>query len=183
MPWATDDASDNLIPSELIGIVLRQCGAGAQVRSARRDVAGALVFFVAGKEAGRAIAEVGDFVADGLQAFDDAGGAEGGGSFFASRKKSGGAGRCSDDGNFVRLTNDLNRQGTLLVLRIIAWPLESGGYSGTAGYPWIAPGNFPGPAKLKNWTDAPRPELAARRGRDGLQLRRERETHVLADQV
>jgi len=82
------------------------------------------VFFVVGKQVGGAIAEVGDFVADGLQAFDDAGGAEGGGGFFAAGKKSGGAGRCSDDGKLVRLTNDLNRQGTLLVLvlRRIAWP-------------------------------------------------------------
>jgi len=88
-----------------------------------RDVAGSLVFFVIGKKAGRTIAEVGDFVADGLQPFDDAGGAKCGGSFFASGEKSGGAGRCSDDGNFVRLTNDLNRQGTLLVLRRIARPL------------------------------------------------------------
>ena len=108
-----------------------------------RDVAGALVFVVVGKEARRAIAEVGDFVADGLQALNDAGGANGGGCFFASGEKSGGAGGCSDNGNFVRLTNDLNRQGTLLVLRIIAWPLESGRYSGTAGCRWIAPGYFP----------------------------------------
>src|SRR5258708_8528625 len=36
-----------------------------------RDVAGALVFFVIGKKAGRAIAEVGYFLAAGLQAFDD----------------------------------------------------------------------------------------------------------------
>ena len=85
-----------------------------------RDVAGALVFVVIGKEARRAITEVGDFVADGLQTLDDAGGANGGGCFFASRKESGCAGGCSDDGNFVRLTNDLNRQGTLLVLRRIA---------------------------------------------------------------
>src|SRR5882724_8804218 len=89
-----------------------------------RDVAGAFVFVVIGKEARRAIAEVGDFVADGLQALNDAGGANGGGRFFASGEKSGGAGGRPDNGNLVRLTNDLNRQGTLLVrvLRIIAWP-------------------------------------------------------------
>src|ERR1700721_1943226 len=93
-----------------------------------RDVPGALVFFVIRKKAGGAIAEVGDFVVDRLRAFDDAGGAEGGGSFFASGKKSGGARGGSDDGNFVRGTNDLDRQGTLLVLRGIAGPLRSGRY-------------------------------------------------------
>src|SRR5262245_33003502 len=70
---------------------------------------------VIGEQARRAIAVVNDLVAGTLQALDQAGGAECGRSFFCSRKQGGSAGRCADQGNLLRLTDDFDRQDSLLV--------------------------------------------------------------------
>jgi hypothetical protein len=63
---------------------------------------------------------VNDFVAGGLEPLDDTGGAQSPGRFFASEGKGGGAGRRAYQGNLLRLTDDFDRQGRLLVLNFPA---------------------------------------------------------------
>ena len=69
------------------------------------------------KVARRAIAEIDDFVANGLQPFDESGCAQGRGRLFAPWAETCGAGRRADEGNLVRLTDDFDRQSALLVKR------------------------------------------------------------------
>jgi hypothetical protein len=75
------------------------------------------VFFIVGKQAQRTIAQIGDFVADGLEAFDEAGGAEYRGRLFTTGREGGGAGGGTDEGKLVRLTDDFDRQWALLALQ------------------------------------------------------------------
>ena len=81
------------------------------------DIAGTLVIVVIGEETRRAIAEVSNFIADGLKFFDEAGGAKCCRRFFAPREEGGGAGRRANQGNLVRLTDDFDRQSALLLKR------------------------------------------------------------------
>src|SRR5208283_3065638 len=77
-------------------------------------VAGTLVIVVISEETRRAFAEVGDFIADGLELFDEARGANCGGRFFGAGSEAGCAGGRANQGNLAGLTDDFDRQGTLL---------------------------------------------------------------------
>jgi hypothetical protein len=68
------------------------------------------MFVIVGEEALRTVAVVVNFEASFFEAVNQACGAEGGRGFLAARLKSGGAGRRTDQGNFLRLTDDFDRQ-------------------------------------------------------------------------
>jgi len=60
------------------------------------DVAGTFVIVVIGEETRRAIAEVGNFIADGLESFDEASSAKCGGRLFGAGSEAGCAGGRAD---------------------------------------------------------------------------------------
>ena len=68
------------------------------------------MFVIVGEEALRTVAVVVNFEASFFEAVNQSCGPECGGSFLASRLKSGGAGWRTDQGNFLRLTDDFDRQ-------------------------------------------------------------------------
>src|SRR5580765_8686334 len=72
------------------------------------------MFFIIGKHARRAIAEIVDFKTSLSEFFHQASRPQGRGPFFGARQKSGGAGTCAYQGNLLRLTDNLDRQGSLL---------------------------------------------------------------------
>src|SRR5208337_3465471 len=104
-----------------------------------RDVAGTLVIVVIGEETRRAIAEVCDFIADGLESFDEAGSAKCGRRLFGAGSEAGRAGGRANQGNFTGLTDDFDRQGTLLFFLLLWLPRA----------PEKHPGNCPCPAMQK----------------------------------
>src|SRR5256886_376724 len=75
------------------------------------QIAGAPVFLVIREEACSAVAVINNFVACGLEFFDDSSSAQCSGSFFRPWRKTGGAKGRANQGNFLRLTDDLDRQG------------------------------------------------------------------------
>src|SRR5262249_28347898 len=107
-----------------------------------------------GKQAWCAVAHVRHFVADRLQAFHQSGRTQRRGRLFTAREECGGARWRADDGNLVRLTDDFDRQGSLLVLRkplaTLAW--HSQRYCGARR---MMPGMLPCPAKQKLWNRPP----------------------------
>jgi len=78
------------------------------------NVAGAAMIVVISKKASSAIAVVNDFEARGLEAFNEAGGAQSGGRFFAAGKKCGCARGRANQGNLLLLTGYFDRQESLL---------------------------------------------------------------------
>jgi hypothetical protein len=69
------------------------------------------MFFVIGEEARCAVPVVDDLVASRLKAFRQPGGTQSGGSLFTAEGKRGSAGRRANQGNFLRLTDNFDRQG------------------------------------------------------------------------
>src|ERR1700730_89116 len=78
------------------------------------------MLFIIGKEARSAIAVVDHLVADALQPLDEARSAVGGWCLLATWSKGGGAGRRANQGDFLRLTDDFDRQGLAPCLYIRA---------------------------------------------------------------
>ena len=81
------------------------------------DVARPFVFFIVSEKARGAIAKVGDLVTNGLEFFDEPCGAKSSRGFFSAGRESGSAGGRADESNLVRLTDDFDRLGTLLLNR------------------------------------------------------------------
>ena len=97
----------------------RQFRAQLQVVEAGDDlgeIAGPAMLFVVGKKARRTIAVIDDLVTRGLEPINNPGGTQSRGGFLAAERKGCGARRRADQGNLLRLTDDLNRQVRLPVL-------------------------------------------------------------------
>src|SRR5258706_15867535 len=90
-----------------------------------RQVAGALVFLVVREETGRTIPVIRHLITDGLELFGNSRGAQSCGSLLAARGKSGGARRRANQGNFLRLTDDFDRQG---LAPCVVFPFTAPGY-------------------------------------------------------
>src|SRR6516162_6829768 len=81
-----------------------------------REIAGPAMLFVVGKKARRTIAVIDDLVTRGLEPINKPGGTQSRGGFLAAERKGCGARRRTDQGNLLRLTDDLDRQVRLPVL-------------------------------------------------------------------
>ena len=68
------------------------------------------MFVIVGEEALRTVSVVLNFETDFFEAVNQACGAKCGRGFLTSRLKGGGAGWRTDQGNFLRLTDDFDRQ-------------------------------------------------------------------------
>src|SRR5580704_19671417 len=138
------------------------------------------MFIVVGKQSLRAVAVVVNFKSGSFQSVNQSRGAQRSWRFLASRLKSGGARWRADQGNLLRLTDDFDRQSLAPCACVPAVRLRYGLR--------LAPVLQCRQQRLT--AQSAKPEIAKRSadlpawsGGDRRQFRRQRETHVLANQV